>query len=417
MKKTKKINNEMVSFLQKYLRVDTSQPTPDYKQACTLLKVQAQSDGFLVQEIILPSGNPVVIITYEGTHPTLPTLALNHHMDVVPAPNIHNWTSPPFSGDIKHNTIIGRGIQDMKGIGVTHYFALKELKDAGIKPKRTIHLLAVPDEEVGGFKGTKEFVETDIFKKLNIGYVIDEGRASGNAKKINLKVADRKPLQIHLTSKGSLVHGSKLQCHNAIHELIQMLHHIVDHHQEQQQKTATTPAGLLLSMNITSFQAGIFNQGKTAINVVPNIATATVDIRIPPTMKIKDIKQMIEDIIVQFPNVNYTIEATVNERTFDQKYETPLYKALAKTITQYNMEPIPLYGEGASDLRYYLERGIQGIGITPFTAKDNVHGTNESLPIDDFVQGKDIIAQFIKNFCVEIQPDIEEHQTKSKKME
>src|SRR5205807_1723546 len=84
--------------------------------------------------------------------------------------------------------IIGRGTQDMKGIGAVHYFALKALKQAGIYPRRTIHIFAVPDEEIGGFTGSKQFVETEQFKNLHIGFIIDEGHASGDDHILDIKV-------------------------------------------------------------------------------------------------------------------------------------------------------------------------------------------------------------------------------------
>ena len=36
----------------------------------------------------------------------------------------------------------------------------------------------IKDEEVGGVKGMKSFMETELFKTLNIGFVLDEGLAN-----------------------------------------------------------------------------------------------------------------------------------------------------------------------------------------------------------------------------------------------
>lgn len=250
------INDTLVTFLQEYIRIDTTHPTPDYDTAIAFLKKHAQADGFITQEVILPSHKKVLIITYPGTDTSLPALALNHHMDVVPAKN-NGWISPPFAGEIHHDEIIGRGTQDMKGIGTTHYFALKELKQQGIIPRRTIHIFAVPDEEIGGLTGSKQFVQTSAFKKLNIGAIIDEGHASGDATYLDIKVAERKPIQIHVTVIGSTAHGSHLLAHNAIHDLVQFLHEIVTIHVEEQKKIGLQQPGELLSCNISSLTAGI----------------------------------------------------------------------------------------------------------------------------------------------------------------
>ena len=392
---------QMITFLQHYIRIETTHPNPDYGRALALLKKQAQQDGFTYQEIALPSGNPVLVITHPGTNPHLPALALNHHIDVVPAPNTEQWMSPPFAAEIHDGVLVGRGVQDMKGIGVAHYFALKALKDAGIQLKRTVHILAVPDEERGGFKGTKEFVETDAFKKLNIGFVIDEGSASGNEDELLIKVSEKKPIQIRITSTGSLAHGSNIQAHNAIHELINFLQHIVAKHHEQQAQVHNTPPGLLLSMNITSLQAGIVKDGAVALNVVPDQAQATVDIRVPPIITLEQVHHMLKDMIRQYPHTAYTIEATVDDVPFDRNYQTPLYETLAQTIAQHQLQAKPHYFEGATDVRYYKALGIDGIGFTPFTVKDNIHGTNESVPVNQLIRGKNIMLDFIKNFCLQ----------------
>lgn len=66
----------------------------------------------------------------------------------------------------------------MKCVGMQYLSAIKKLKQDGFVPKRTIHLSYVPEEETGGDGGMKEFVDTDEFKSLNVGFSLDEGIAS-----------------------------------------------------------------------------------------------------------------------------------------------------------------------------------------------------------------------------------------------
>lgn len=58
--------------------------------------------------------------------------------------------------------------------------AIKKLVDSGAKFLRTIHLVFMPDEEIGGTKGMQAFVEHEEFKKLNVEVALDEGIASPN---------------------------------------------------------------------------------------------------------------------------------------------------------------------------------------------------------------------------------------------
>lgn len=66
----------------------------------------------------------------------------------------------------------------MKCVGMQYLGALRSLKQEGFQPKRTIHLSYSSEEELGGIEAMKEFVKTDDFKKLNIGFALDEGIAS-----------------------------------------------------------------------------------------------------------------------------------------------------------------------------------------------------------------------------------------------
>ncbi len=396
---TRPLNEQLVSFLQDYIRIETTHPNPAYDKALSFLKKHALADGFTYQEVSLPSGNTAAIISFIGTSPELPALALNHHMDVVPA-SAEGWITPPFAGEIYAGSIIGRGTQDMKGIGATHYFALKELKEHGFVPKRSIHIFAVPDEEVGGFKGTKEFVQTDQFKQLNIGFIVDEGHASGNEQILDIKVAERKPIQIRITGKGELAHGSHLAAHNAIHDLVQFLDQIIAIHVSQQSQVGSKQPGELLSMNISSLTAGIKKEnGHIALNMVPDSAQATIDIRVPPTMKKRDVKKMLDDKIKHYPDLNYVILAEAEEEPELKDFKTSLYCALSKSIEQFGLCPQPHYFEASSDLRFYQARGIDGVGFTPFAIADNIHGINESVPVDQLIRGKDITVHFIKEFC------------------
>lgn len=48
------------------------------------LRSRAASLGLPIEVIEVASGKPVVVITWSGSQPELPSLLLNSHMDVVP---------------------------------------------------------------------------------------------------------------------------------------------------------------------------------------------------------------------------------------------------------------------------------------------------------------------------------------------
>jgi len=69
------------------------------------------------------------------------------HSDVVPA--IGDWDEDPFYGYVKDGKIFGRGSIDDKGPCIVSLYALKALKDMGIKVNKKIRLIVGTDEESG----------------------------------------------------------------------------------------------------------------------------------------------------------------------------------------------------------------------------------------------------------------------------
>lgn len=153
---------------------------PIFSEPCVeFLKKQAKSLDLPIQ-IFYPVNeqNPVIVITWEGSQPDLPSIMLDSHMDVVPVFEEY-WTHPPFAAEIDENgDIFARGAQDTKGIGTQYLAAIRALKRQGIEQlKRTVHVVFSPDEEIGDF-GMVGFVATEEFKQLNIGFVLDESSPS-----------------------------------------------------------------------------------------------------------------------------------------------------------------------------------------------------------------------------------------------
>lgn len=103
-------------------------------------------------------------------------------MDVVPVFE-DKWTHPPFAADIdEEGRIFARGSQDMKSVGSQYLGALRALKKIHKQMRRTVHIAFVPDEEIGGGRGLHEFVQTQEFRDLNVGFALDEGMATVDEK-------------------------------------------------------------------------------------------------------------------------------------------------------------------------------------------------------------------------------------------
>ncbi|KAL7486794.1 hypothetical protein ACHAW6_012389 [Cyclotella cf. meneghiniana] len=78
------------------------------------------------------------------------SLILHGHVDVVPASNEDQWTSPPFAPRIARNRMYGRGAGDMKAGVVAMIYALVALKTLGYSPSGDITICTVIEEECTG---------------------------------------------------------------------------------------------------------------------------------------------------------------------------------------------------------------------------------------------------------------------------
>jgi aminoacylase len=119
---------------------------------------------------------PVIVMTLLGTQPDLKSVILNNHMDVVPVFEEY-WTRKPFEAEMdEEGRIYARGAQDMKSVGMQYLGAIRNFKRKQMVFKRTIHVVFVPNEEMGGNGGMADFVHTQEFRSLNPGFSLDEGK-------------------------------------------------------------------------------------------------------------------------------------------------------------------------------------------------------------------------------------------------
>ncbi|MGN1412160.1 MAG: Sapep family Mn(2+)-dependent dipeptidase [Oscillospiraceae bacterium] len=88
------------------------------------------------------------------------------HLDVVPVTE-KNWSYPPFRATLKDGKIFGRGSIDDKGPAVAVLYAMKSIKDMGIKLKYNVRFIVGTDEENGStdleYYATREKMPPNVF--------------------------------------------------------------------------------------------------------------------------------------------------------------------------------------------------------------------------------------------------------------
>lgn len=112
--------------------------------AIKFLKNIVEDIGLEHQTVTTDIKRPILIATWRGTDPSLPSILLNSHTDVVPVFE-NQWTHDPFAAfKDEDGKIYGRGSQDMKSVTIQYLEAIRKLKAQGVQLKRTIHLTFMP---------------------------------------------------------------------------------------------------------------------------------------------------------------------------------------------------------------------------------------------------------------------------------
>ena len=106
--------NELFGLLRIPSISSLSENKPDMQRAAEYWRDAILAAGADKAEIFQTSGNP---ITYgkQIIDPSLPTVLVYAHMDVMPVDPIDLWKTPPFEPVIKDGKIWGRGADDDKG--------------------------------------------------------------------------------------------------------------------------------------------------------------------------------------------------------------------------------------------------------------------------------------------------------------
>jgi len=96
-----------VDCFRQYIRILTVQPKPDYYGAIRFLLKIIQEIGLEHQIIQTDFERPILIASWIGKEPSLPTILLNSHMDVVPVYG-DQWKYDPFAAAKENGRIYGR---------------------------------------------------------------------------------------------------------------------------------------------------------------------------------------------------------------------------------------------------------------------------------------------------------------------
>ncbi|KAJ3010917.1 adenylate cyclase [Thoreauomyces humboldtii] len=366
------------------------QPTPDYKSCSAFLEKYAKELGLDYHSVECVKGKPSCILTWKGKDASIPAIMANCHTDVVPV-SADKWTHDPFAADkLENGDIIARGAQDMKCVGIQYLESIRKLKAAGVQPLRT-------EEEIGGQEGMKLLVKTDEFKKLNIGFALDEGLANPEDG-YKLFYGERAPWWITITAKGGAGHGSQFIEPSATSRLVKVLGKFFAFREAEANRLkfgkkedgTHFKLGDVTTTNVTILKGGVQH------NVVPETASAGIDIRVAPTVNLNAFKAQIEswcaeeDVDLQYVATHW--DNTTTPTTEENVWFRTLKGVADKRGIKLDYEIFP----AATDSRFIREIGIPAFGISPMrNTPVLLHDHDEYLNETVFLEGVDFYVDLL----------------------
>ncbi|XP_060676322.1 uncharacterized protein LOC132805413 [Ziziphus jujuba] len=409
-------SSSAISRFRHYLQINTAHPTPLYYQAADYILSQAESLSLESQTHEFVKGKPLVLLKWPGSDPSLPSILLNSHTDVVPVEN-DKWVYPPFSAHVdSHGNIYARGSQDTKCIGFQYLEAIRRLKANGFRPIRSVYVSFVPDEEIGGRDGAHKFAESDVFRDMNVGIVLDEGSTSEDE---NYKAffAERCPWWLVIKATGAPGHGAKLYDNTAMENLLKSIESIRRFRASQFDlvKAGLKADSEVISVNMVFLKAGTPSPTGFVMNLQPSEAEAGFDIRVPPNADPEALETRIaQEWAPASRNMTFEFKMKVPVRDkFGRPVITttdssnPWWNLLEEAVRKANGKlDKPEINLGTTDARYFRVLGIPAIGFSPMiNTPARLHDHNEFLHKDEYLKGIHIYESIIRAYASHVEDE------------
>jgi acetylornithine deacetylase/succinyl-diaminopimelate desuccinylase-like protein len=335
----------------------------------------------------------------------------------------------------------GRGTLDTKCLGVVFLLALESLIKEGVQFRRPIIFSAVPDEETGGSQGMRWLVENHL-ASLDPEWVWDEG--SGGLKGVfgpkvmfAVAVAEKQIQHLRLVATGEPGHGSMPHANNANVTLLNALRRVLGSPRPMRANavaaamfkaiagTQKFPASLLLRHLSNPLVMGLAAPRLAAdkltnaalrdtislnvlkagykVNVIPERAEAEIDCRLLPETGASEFHRWLRERIADDRVKVETIESSPPSGV--APVVSPFYQAVTHSVNRHapGADVFPLLMAGATDGRYFRQRGYAAYGFGPVILErqdiSRVHGIDERISAENLLLGIKMTRDILRELC------------------
>ncbi len=311
---------------------------------------------------VIRDGNAVVASTNLGR---AQRVIIAGHLDTVPIANNLPTSLHHFE---REQVIIGRGTVDMKG-GVA---VMLKLASELANPKYDLTWVFYDNEEVASHlnglgriaKNHPELLAGDFAVLCEPTSALIEGGCNGT-------------IRVEITSRGVKAHSARpWMGKNALHGLAPALQTLSTFEPE----TVTVDGlGYRESLNAVMAQSGI------ATNVIPDLATLTVNYRFAPSRSAEEVEQKLRDLFA-----GYELEVTDLAMGARPGLDLGLAQEFVASVAT---EPRPKYGW--TDVARFSELGIPAVNFGPGDPS-LAHADNENVPVGHLVDAHRALGDWLR---------------------
>ncbi len=375
-----------------------------------------------------------LLYEWRGRSSSRPPLLFAAHMDVVPIDpkSDSQWKFPPFSGTISQGFIWGRGTLDDKHSLLALLESAEVLLKKGLQPNQTIYFAFGHDEETGGTYGARQISETLKRRGIKLEAVVDEGMVilDGGIPGIKnpvalIGIAEKGSANFNLTVQVPGGHSSSPAPENAVGILARAVARIGDNpfpakisapvrlmfdylapearypekliftnlwifepFLKHQLLRRPESAALLRTTSVaTIFQAGVKE------NVIPEQASAVVNVRLAPGDSVKLVQERLSRIIddprVQILPRGETLKGEPSKVSTPHSRIFPILGRTARALFPGTVVAPSLMIAG-TDTRHYESLTENIFRFIPMVLKPEdirrTHGVNERLSVENYSQ-------------------------------
>lgn len=386
------------------VRIDSQTP-PSATDAMAAAVARILEAATRINTRILESEPPVVnlVATLKGGLPG-PRLVLNGHLDTYPIGDSSAWTVDPLGGQIVEGKLFGRGSADMKGGLAAQILVALALAEEPEPWTGELVLAFAGDEESMGVLGSQRLLETEPVVHGDGVLIADIGSPE------IVRCGEKGMIWLTLRAEGRAAHGAHVHRGiNAVDRLlvaIQALTTLSQHSVRTPDDVAQTiasakplseplgGAGEAEVMQRITVNVGQISGGISA-NLVPDTASAEVDIRLPMGTSVAQVETLIEQALTPAEGVSCTITRRY-EPTWTNPYAAIVSATVAAASAVLRRPATANMRVGASDARLFRAAGLPTAvcGLTPF----NLGAPDEHLLIDELQQLSEILGRSALHF-------------------